>query len=282
MKYKFSLILATLGIREKELQRFIESLKNQTYSNFELIIIDQSDKELNLLLDEYRSDLDIKHIKTNVRGLSRARNIGIQYVDGDIVAFPDDDCWYPQMLLQQVAEFMSKYPDIHGVIGRSVDERGTPSADRWDSKEGFVNKINVWRRCISVTIFLRKEVVDSVGKFCDKLGVGSGTKWGSGEEKDYIVRALELKFNLYYDPHLIVFHPHPVVLYDERAVKRGYSYGMGMGYLLKIHKYPLWFVLYMISRPLGGTLLSLLTFNRGKARFHWNVFKGRLLGYLNF
>ena len=43
----------------------------------------------------------------SARGLSRARNAGLRMIAGDIVSFPDDDCWYPPDLLQRVADASS-------------------------------------------------------------------------------------------------------------------------------------------------------------------------------
>ena len=50
---KFSLILATLG-RDIELVSFLNSLKNQTYRDFELIIIDQNqDKKIDAIVKKF-------------------------------------------------------------------------------------------------------------------------------------------------------------------------------------------------------------------------------------
>ena len=101
---KFSLIVCTLG-RYEELDQLFESLRKQTYSDFEVILVDQNDKDyLNEIINEYSNEFDIRHIFSE-KGLSRARNIGLKYVSGQIVAFPDDDCWYPIDLLERVNNF---------------------------------------------------------------------------------------------------------------------------------------------------------------------------------
>ncbi len=277
---RFSLILATVD-RTSELKRFLCSLTQQTYQNFEVIIVDQNpDNRLLPIIESFKKKFSIIHIRSE-RGLSRARNVGLKYASGDVIAFPDDDCWYPPDILQCIDNFLSNHPEIDGLTGKSVDESGRPSADRWDLKAGFLDKINIWKRAISVTIFLRKTVVEKIGPFDENLGVGSGTKWGSAEEKDYLLRALYKGFRLFYNPDLIVYHHHPVKSYNERAITRALSYGMGMGYVLGKHKYPLWFVIYMVCRPLVGLILSMATLRKRKARYHWNVFKGRLSGYIS-
>lgn len=104
---KFSLILATLG-RDKEVANFLESLKNQSYKNFELIVVDQNqDGKIDNIIQEYKKDFFINHIKIKEKGLSYARNVGLKYINGEIVAFPDDDCEYPENLLENDKSFIS-------------------------------------------------------------------------------------------------------------------------------------------------------------------------------
>ena len=98
---RFSLVLATVG-RTEELNRFFASLDYATHRNFEVILVDQNpDDRLNSVLDHYDGRFPALHLRSE-RGLSRARNVGLRRVTGDVVAFPDDDCWYPPNLLNQV------------------------------------------------------------------------------------------------------------------------------------------------------------------------------------
>ena len=52
---------------------------------------------------------------------------------------------------------------------------------------------NLWNRAISFTIFLRRDVVEAVGPFDEELGLGSGRPWASGEETDYLIRAVRTR-----------------------------------------------------------------------------------------
>src|SRR2546427_827401 len=98
---KFSLVQATLG-RTGELARFLRELDQQTYRSFELIVVDQNpDQRLAPILAPYESRFPVFHVRSE-KGLSRARNVGMRQIGGDVVAFPDDDCWYPPHLLEWV------------------------------------------------------------------------------------------------------------------------------------------------------------------------------------
>jgi len=276
---RFSLVLATVA-RTKEVKRFLEHLDRQTYRDFELIVVDQNpDDRLVPILEAYKNRFPIMHLRSE-RGLSRARNVGLRHISGDIVAFPDDDCWYPPDLLKRVVRFFQKHPGIDVLTGRSVDENGEPSNGRWDNRAGLINQFNIWRRAVSYSIFLKKEVVKKVGDFDESLGVGAGTPWGSAEEIDYLLRALKWGYHLYYDPNVVIYHPQPVQCYDATAIARARFYGAGMGRVLRKHKYPFWVAFYEYLRSAGGVFLSLTTGQLGKAKHHLAALVGKVSGWI--
>ncbi len=273
----FSLIMATLG-RTAEVKRFLETLSLQTYRSFELIVVDQNhDNRLSSIIDIYCSFFPITYLKTHP-GLSHARNVGLQHVKGKIISFPDDDCWYPQDLLFRVAIFFDKNPEIDGLTGRCVDQNGKPLGGRWPMKAGVVTKWNLWKRHREATVFLRKNVVKSTGYFDETLGVGATTPWGAGEGTDYLLRALEKGYQIYYDPTIIVFHQSENTDPGIAQIKAR-NYSRGIGYVMQKHQYPFWFLLYWELRSLCGLLLALLKANKRDALVHWANFLGRLEGW---
>jgi glycosyltransferase involved in cell wall biosynthesis len=277
-KKKISLILGTKG-RTQELERFMEFLNDQTYRNFELIIVDQNnDHRLDGIINRYKDEFDLRHIKTTP-GLSKARNEGLKYATGDIIAFPDDDCWYKCDLLECVANFFEIYPEWDGLTGRAANEFGGNVAGRWDNKSGAISKLNVWKRGVSISVFIRSKVVGEVGLFDEKLGVGANTPWGSGEETDYLIRAIQKGFHILYNDQFIIMHPEPTQDYNYEIIKRGYLYGAGMGYVLKKHNYELNYVIGKFFRPLVGAIIYSCIGKINKAKYHWNVFKGRVYGW---
>ncbi|WP_372778325.1 glycosyltransferase family 2 protein [Litorivivens sp.] len=276
---KFSLILATVGRRE-EVARFLSSLDLQGYPKLELIVVDQNDDDrVRSLLDEYSGRFEIVYLQSQ-RGLSIARNKGLNYVSGDIVCFPDDDCWYPQGLLDSVSAVFEKDP--RGILaGQSIDENGKFSQRSWPVTPESGNKLNVWKLAISYTIFMRKECVDSVGEFDVRLGVGAGSPWQSGEETDYLIRAMSAGCEFAFQPHIKVYHPQKVTSYGDGDIARARKYGEGMGKVLRKHAYPTWFVMYMLLRPLGGFVIALLKLNIKQAKYYRSVMTGRYLGWLS-
>ena len=137
-KVKFSLIMATLG-RTNEVERFLSCLDAQTYRCFELIVVDQNpDDRILPFLQPYRTLFPIFHLYSE-KGTSRARNVGLEHVKGDVVGFPDDDCWYPPDLLERVSEYLRERSDLHGITGRVTDWEGTFDA-RFDRSSGLLNR----------------------------------------------------------------------------------------------------------------------------------------------
>jgi GT2 family glycosyltransferase len=111
--------------------------------------------------------------------------------------------------------------------------------------------------------------------FDEQLGLGAPTAWSSGEEVDYLVRAVLAGARIEYDPDLTVMH-------DEKAVSPdavGRRDGASIGYILRKHRYPRAVLARMLARPLGGVLLSAARGDVPRTRFHAATLRGRLLGY---
>jgi glycosyltransferase involved in cell wall biosynthesis len=275
---KFDLLVATVG-RTAELGRLIESLVHQPYRPLRLIVVDQNeDDRIGPVLSRLPEDVPSLRLSSKP-GLSRARNVGLEHVEGDVVAFADDDCWYDPTLIVRVAELLEANPQWGGVTGRTVDHAGRPSGARWGTRRGPIDRFNVWFRAMSCTIFLRREVVEAVGGFDEELGPGAGTGFDSGDETDYLLRALEGGTTLWYEPSLSVFHPDNRLERTEETIASASSYGAGMGRVLQKHRYPWWFPSFQAAGAAAQAALGIARGRRLDARFHWAVARGRIRGW---
>ena len=273
---RFDLVVATVD-RTDDLRALLASLVAQTDDGFgfRLVVVDQNeDDRVERLLAEY-SGLDALHLRS-LRGLSRARNAALPHLEGDLVAFPDDDCVYPPDLLDRVALRFAADPGLDGLSGRPVAADGRV-VGRWPAETLPITPDTVWHRANSHTIFLRREVVQRVGAFDEKLGLGSGTPWSSGEEIDYIVRALRLGSRIEYDPELVVMHPVKSVSAGE-LVALGRRDGGSVGYVLARNGYGRRVVARMLARPAVAAVASLVLLDAPMARFHAATLAGRLRG----
>lgn len=101
---KYSIIIPVYNV-EKYIRKCLESIYNQTYSNYEVIIVDDgSEDNSKLVIDEYiKKDNRFKcHNKDN-GGLSDARNYGLKYVTGDYILFVDSDDYIDDNLLEELS-----------------------------------------------------------------------------------------------------------------------------------------------------------------------------------
>lgn len=104
-------IITPLYNAEKYLKDTIESVINQDYKNWEMIIVDDCSKDGSRLIAEKYIELDkrIKLISLEKNsGVAFARNVGIKSAGGEYIAFLDsDDLWKPNKLSTQL-DFMKK------------------------------------------------------------------------------------------------------------------------------------------------------------------------------
>jgi glycosyltransferase involved in cell wall biosynthesis len=265
----FDLVVATVD-RAEELGRFLDSLEAQRYPRARVIVVDQGDVDAAVAALEGRS-LEIIRLRSQ-RGLSRARNEALPHLRADLVAFPDDDCTYPEGLLERVAVRFSADRGLDGLTGRAEDASGR-SASSWKADRAVLTDDNLWNRANAATIFLGSGVVRRTGAFDERLGLGSGEACSSGEEIDYLIRAIRAGARIEYDPSLVVLHD--VRTQDERL---GYRDGASIGYVLRKHAYPRRVVARMLVRPLGGTLVALARLDPALARYRLATLRGRIRG----
>jgi glycosyltransferase involved in cell wall biosynthesis len=263
----FDLVVATVD-RSEELRVLLDSLERQTHRGFRVLLVDQNeDDRLAGVLDG--RPFEVVRLAAD-RGLSRARNAALPHLQADAVAFPDDDCAYPDGLLADVAGRLAADPALDGVTGRAVDGDGRSSSS-WQDDRAELTRDNLWNRAISYTIFLRRTLVERVGAFDERLGLPAS----SGEEIDYLIRAVDGGARVEYDPALVVRHERET----RPAGAIGARDGASIGYVLRKHRYPSRTVARMLVRPAGGVLAAVAQRDRERARFHLGTLRGRLLGY---
>ena len=118
---KISVLVPTLGTREKAIRRLLETLEKQSYKDFEIIFVTQDNHEIVKDIICKYSNLDIKQIEMSVKGLSRARNRGLEQASGEIVVLSDDDCWYPANAFEIVVNAFKKRQCAKIVLSQIFD-----------------------------------------------------------------------------------------------------------------------------------------------------------------
>lgn len=207
---KISVIIATYN-RNKILCDTIEQVLCQAYENFELLIIDQTEKH-----DENTAKFlaslpdNAKLIKVNNPNLPAARNIGIKNSIGDIIVFFDDDMILPQDTLLKIEKVYRERKDIYALTGFGE----TPSHPQ-ELKYSVLNKkdrkkiSNGIREITSVSNFngyfmtFRKSIFNEIGYFDEWIGTQPKA---AAEDFEFSQRVKSKGFKLFLLTDLTVKH----------------------------------------------------------------------------
>lgn len=254
-KPEISLVLATVG-RTDELNRLFESLAAQTFTDFEVIAVDQNEDDRLLPHLERARYLGIvvRHLKHYPANLAAARNAGIEAARGRWIGFPDDDCWYDPRLLERLAARFSCPDRPAAIVVRWVeqDEQPLTAAElTWERSRAF-RDVPV----SSITLFCDKALCKKIGGFDSRLGVG---QWfGAGEETDFVLRALQTGALVTYEPHAEVHHAVQRQQPDDNPQTRlaVRHRARGTGALYAKHRLPAWVILRGLAAPLLRPLLK--------------------------
>lgn len=191
--------------KEKYLEKSIKSILNQTYKNFELIIInDGSTDNSSCICHKFaQEDRRIKVIDIENNGVSNARNIGIKNANGQYIQFIDADDYIDKDMLEDLVNLSEKYNiDIIITAIKKIDLKsnenkeislpysGLKSID--DMMENFaqVQKETGVYGCVS-NKFIRKFIIDDHNlKFDEKLWLA--------EDLDFYLELYKYITNVYF------------------------------------------------------------------------------------
>jgi hypothetical protein len=200
--------------------------------------------------------------------------MGLKYVTGDIIAFPDDDCEYDSDTLIKIADFFNSNTDYSFYSCNSRDKTSGNSIFRTLKKDCNINLYNFLNTVISITIFYKKDKIINFN-FDEKLGIG--TKFGSGEESDLLLYLLKNKLKGRYFANNYIFHPAR----KEISADLIFKYSLGHGAMLKkgISVYKLYSLFFIFIYRLTPYLLKSILPGNKIARA---VVKGRVKGFIEY
>lgn len=172
-----SVIIPTYN-RANLVDKAIKSVLNQTYQDFEIIVIDDGSTDNTEEIIRGFKDKRIKYIKKykKNRGSPVARNIGIKIARGEYIAPLDsDDEWLPEKLDMQIKFFQDGPPELGVVYSHScyMDESGKNINKLHNLREveGYIYEDLLGGNCVGSPskLLIRKECFHQVGLFDDLL-----------------------------------------------------------------------------------------------------------------
>lgn len=173
-----SVIMATYN-RARLMERALQSALNQTYRDFEIIVVDDgsTDNTAEIIGKYVEKDSRVRYIKHDAnKGAAASWNTGIAASGGKYIAFIDsDDVWYEDKLEKQVKIFEAASPDVGVVCSGFVKmekhrKKYCPMIPEVRQKDMDARKCLLKRNfALTSTTMIRRDCLESAGLFDERM-----------------------------------------------------------------------------------------------------------------
>lgn len=265
---KFSIIVPTYNTPIKFLHEMIDSVREQTYSNWELCIGDGSEgnKELESVLEEYsQKDKRIKYkILEKNFGIAGNTNGALELATGEYVGlFDHDDLLTPNALYEVAKTLQEKKYDV---LYTDEDKVNTDLTEYMDPnfKPDWSPDLFYSHNYITHFFVVKKQIIDEIGGF--------RSEYDGSQDYDLMFRCIEKAKSIKHIP-MILYHwrIHAASVAGDPASKM-YAYDAGKkaieghfertGVKAKVEHMPLWGMYHVIYETPGNPLISILIPNK--------------------
>jgi glycosyltransferase involved in cell wall biosynthesis len=189
---------------ERYLAEAIQSVLDQTYRNFEVIVVDDGSTDGSASVVK-RYGETIRYIHQSNGGVCKSRNTGIAVAQGDYLAFLDqDDLWLPGKLAVQVA-YLDSHPEVGAVYSQcEVKGKGWLRSSLYYAMPVKDDIFGIMSgTCLLMTAsMIRREVLRKIGGFDEAL-IGAGA-----EDIDLTIRLTQVAKIAYLPQILAVYRVH--------------------------------------------------------------------------
>lgn len=208
---KFSIIIPTYN-RANMIGKAIDSILAQTYTNWELIIVDDGSTDNTKDVVQAYNDNRINYFYQENKGRSAARNYGIDMSEGDYISFlDDDDCYLPDFLIE-----FNRFIHVNDIkkgliVGNAIENINGNLTKVPERIKGNNFVKNYWKyNDISINSFVISSDVVKKYKFPEKFYM-----W----EDKYFILVIMLNYKCYYlNKYLSVYRDH-----ENRSVNVSYG-----------------------------------------------------------
>lgn len=167
---KVSIVMASYNPDKKLLASAIESVIHQTFTNFELIIVDDGSKEpIEPYIRTVTTDPRVRVFRISNSGPGAAANYGIQQSTGEYIARLDDDDMMLGTRIQKEVDYLDNHPDVSCVGTWHYDKIGNryyPHRKFPTGHEEIVKSLLVFRFAQAhTTLMFRRTSFDKIGGY---------------------------------------------------------------------------------------------------------------------
>jgi glycosyltransferase involved in cell wall biosynthesis len=193
-----SVLIPTIG-RSELLEKCLRSLEACRPRAREIVIIDQSDDDTTAEVVSRFEHIGARNVRTDERGVARARNQGLQEVSHEVMALTDDDCIVDPSWIGLAHELATASPGaiLTGRVLPGTDEGHVPSTRTSEEPVDFTGTPHAG------AIYTNNAVVPRSGAI--ELG-GFDVRFPNASDNDFGYRWLVDGRPMRFDPRLVVWH----------------------------------------------------------------------------
>lgn len=214
----FFTVIIPVYNKEKFIENTIKSVLQQSFSDFELILVNDGSTDNSILKIENFSDSRITFYTKENGGASSARNFGLEKAKANYITFLDaDDYWYPDFL-QEMASSIEEFPN-HKIFSAAIEvesdkvvfpsQYSIKKSSEREIVDYFVASMKTTIICTSCAVF-EKSVFEKVGHF--------DTEIKSGQDTDMWIR-MGLEFPVVFSWKILARY-----VYDPNSLSRNKEY----------------------------------------------------------
>jgi GT2 family glycosyltransferase len=228
----FAVVIPTRN-RPAQLHRLLDALSQQTLTDYDVVVVDQSDAVDPSLKERVEGSDRLHLVHDEGRGASHARNVGWRTVGADWIAYLDDDCIPEPDWVAALAGEIGSDPSAELIMG-DVAAHEAPAGDYLPVAVFPVDRPRVvrgrfsrpWRVAYSVAMAIRRSALDRLGGWDERFGPGS-PDYPASDDMDLNYRLLRSGGSAYLTPRLRAFHDQWRTSDDLLELYQGYSRAWG-------------------------------------------------------
>jgi len=203
------------------LKKCIQSLLDNTFKDYEIIIVGQGpDETPRIVINEYFKDSpQIRYVHTESVGLSHARNTGCNNANGEIIAFIDDDAVASPRWLEGYAEIFKNLTPVPAMVGGRIEPDWKVQRPKWypEERQFLLGIYNIGDTIqpfpetdlpIGANFAILKSVLEEIGGFDTRVGFDNSRKnpMIAGEDSLLALKVRDAGYSIYYQPKASILH----------------------------------------------------------------------------